>query len=156
MRKEFEMPGKQDVLEMMAGAETVYLGTIDGDSPRIRAVVNLRRSDQFPGPSGFCAKAGFTCYFSTSGASGKIRDVLANPWVSAYYSDPGKTRGIELRGRAELVDDAEIKRVLWQEEWRIYWAAGRDDPDYVILRVVPVYAAGWWGTEPFQLKMEQG
>jgi general stress protein 26 len=150
------MPDKKDVLEMMTSAEAVYLATMSGDSPRIRALVNLRRPDLYPGPSRFCAQAGFTSYFSTSRASGKIRNILSNASVSAYYSDPRATRGIELRGRAELVDDLEIKHALWQEEWRIYWPTGHDDPDYVILRLAPAFATGWWGTKPFQLEMEQG
>ena len=150
------MPGKQDVLQMMTGAEAVYLATMSGDSPRIRALVNLRRPDLYPGPSQFCARAGLTSYFSTSRASGKVRDILSNPSVSVYYSDPSRTRGIELRGQTELIDDVEIKQALWQDEWRIYWPAGRDDPDYVILRLTPVHATGWWGIEPFALEMEQG
>jgi general stress protein 26 len=150
------MPEKGEVLEMMSRAQAMYLATIDGGAPRIRALVNLRRADRYPEPSRFCANAGFTCYFSTSRSSGKVGDILSDPSVSVYYSDPDATRGVELRGRAEMVEDREIKRALWQDEWRIYWAAGQDDPDYAILRLVPVCAVGWWGTEPFELEMEQG
>lgn len=150
------MPDKNDVLEMMTSAEAVYLATTSEGAPRIRALLNLRRADLYPGPSRFCAKAGFTCYLSTSRASGKVHDILSNPAVSLYYSTPDTTRGVELRGPAEVVDDAEIKHALWQEEWRIYWTAGCGDPDYVILRLAPVFATGWWETEPFQLEMEQG
>lgn len=150
------MPDKDAVLEMMTSAEAVYLATSNGEAPRIRALVNLRRPDRYPDRSRFCAEAGFTSYFSTSRASGKVRDVLSNPQVSVYYSDPVGTRGIELRGRAELVDDEAIRRRLWQDEWRIYWRDGCDDPDYVILRLTPVHATGWWGTQPFELEMEQG
>jgi len=150
------MPDQQEVLKMMNGADAVYLATMSSGSPRIRALVNLRRPDLYPGPSQFCAQAGFTSYISTSRASGKVRDILSNPSVSVYYSDPSETRGIELRGRAELIDDEQIRRALWQDEWRIYWAAGCEDPDYVILRLTPSCATGWWGTEPFELEMERG
>jgi general stress protein 26 len=113
------MPDKNDVLEMMARAEAVYLATSDGVSPRIRALVNLRRPDCHAERSHFCAEAGFTSYFSTSRASGKVRDVLSNPMVSVYYADPAETHGIELRGPAEVVDDEAIRQRLWQDEWRI-------------------------------------
>jgi general stress protein 26 len=150
------MPDKNDVLEMMARAEAVYLATSDGVSPRIRALVNLRRPDCHAERSDFCAQAGFTSYFSTSRASGKVRDVLSNPMVSVYYSDPAETHGIELRGPAEVVDDEAIRQRLWQDEWRIYWPDGCADPDYVILRLRPEFASGWWGTQPFELEMKQG
>lgn len=150
------MPDKREVLDMMTHAEAVYMATTSEGSPRIRALVNLRQPERYPEPSKFCAQAGFTSYFATSRASGKVRDILSNPAVSVYYSTPGTTRGVELRGRAELVDDTETRRAIWQDEWRIYWTNGLDDPDYVVLRLAPEFATGWWGTQPFQLEMNRG
>lgn len=141
-----------EVLEMMNEAEAVYLATVSGGAPRIRALVNLRRRDRYPSACEFCRKEGFTSYFSTSGASGKVRDIRVDSCVAVYYSNPRRTRGVELRGRMEILTDPALKRALWRDEWGIYWR-GADDPDYVVLRLKPSDAAGWWGTAPFRLEM---
>ena len=53
----------------------------------------------------------------------------------------------------EILADPDLKKALWQDEWRVYCRAGPHDPDCVVLRLQPVFAAGWWGTAPFQLEM---
>jgi general stress protein 26 len=138
---------------MMAQSEAVYLATVSGGAPRIRALVNLRRPDLYPSVCDFCRKERFTSYFCTSAASGKAGDIRESPSAAVYYSDPPRTRGVELRGTMEIVTDPAFKAVLWQEEWRIYWPGGPDDPDYVVLRFRPSAAAGWWGTMPFRLEV---
>lgn len=147
------MMDKGSVLQLMSEADAVYLATVGDAGPRVRALVNLRRQDLYPGSGDFCRSEGFTSYFSTSAASGKVAELRANPAVAVYYSDPRKTRGVELSGRMEILTDPELKKVLWQDVWRIYWQAGPDDPDYVVLRLRPTRAAGWWGSMPFTLQV---
>jgi general stress protein 26 len=149
------MIDKQLLCEIMDKADAVYLATVDGASPRIRAMVNLRRQDQFPDPSKVCRADGFNCYFSTSMASGKVREVRANPAASAYYCDPLTFRGVTFSGNVEILTAPELKKALWDEEWRIYWPAGAEDPDYVILRLSPTEATGWWAGKPFHLDLAQ-
>jgi general stress protein 26 len=147
------MIDKQAVLEMMNEAEAVYLGTVSDGAPRVRALVNLRRRDMEPRACEFCRTEGFTSYFSTSLASAKVSEIRANSSAAVYYSNPTLTRGVELRGRVEILTDPAIRETLWQKEWSIYWPGGADDPDYVVLRLVPDHAAGWWGTAPFHLEL---
>jgi general stress protein 26 len=149
------MVEENDVLEMMARSEAVYLATARGGAPRLRALVNLRRPDRYPRTCDFCRNERFTCYFCTSSASGKVNDIRAGSPVAVYYSDPGQVRGVELRGTMEILTDPQIKRMLWQDEWNIYWTGGADDPDYVVLRLKPERADGWWGIAPFQLDVNQ-
>ncbi len=147
------MIGREAVLEMMNEADAVYLATADASGPRVRALVNLRRSDLYPSAACFCRGQGFTVYFTTGMSSGKIAEIRANPAVAAYYSDPRRVHGVELRGRAEILTDSELKKTLWDDGWRIYWPAGVDDPDYGIVRLRPDHAAGWWETAPFTLEL---
>jgi len=141
---------KQELFEVMNRAEAVYLATADGAVPRIRALVNLRRRDLYPGPARFCQAEGFTVYLATSAASDKARELRANPQASVYYCEPGRFHGLTLTGPVEILADPELKKTLWDESWRIYWPSGAEDPDYVILRMRPLEASGWWGTRPFQ------
>ena len=143
---------RQAVFELMDASAAVYLATVDSSEPRLRALVNLRRRDQFPGPSAFCRQQGGTVYLATSGASSKVREIRANPAVAVYYCDPGSVHGVSLSGRMEVLSDPELKRVLWDESWRIYWPAGPEDPDYVVLRMKPTGATGWWGSATAEIE----
>lgn len=147
------MSDREAVLEMMGEAGAVYLGTVSEGAPRVRALLNLRRREGNPGASDFCRNQRFTCYFATSAASDKVREIRADASVAVYYSDPDQTHGVELRGRAEILTDAELRRTLWQEGWRIYWRGGAEDPDYVVLRLIPTQASGWWGSARLQLDL---
>ncbi len=140
---------REEALALMDRSAAVYLATLDGARPRIRAMVNLRRADRYPGPAAFCRGQEFTVYFGTSAASGKVREIRANPAVSVYYCEPEEFHGLTLSGEMEILDDAGLKETLWDDGWRVYWPAGAQDPDYVVLRLKAARAEGWRGAAPF-------
>jgi general stress protein 26 len=146
------MVEREAILKLMDEAGAVILATVDGTSPRIRALSNLRRADLYPSASRFCRSQGLTLYLATSWASAKVREIRANPSTAAYYCDPQKVRGITLSGSIEILSDPELKRTLWEEVWRIYWPGGPEEDDFVVLRMKPTHAEGWWGTEPFEIE----
>ena len=145
------MIDKPHVLALMDATEVVYLATISEKGPRLRALVNLRRTDLYPGPSRTARADDFTVYLSTSRASDKVHEITADPRVSAYYSEPRNYRGVMLCGAAEVLDDPALKEALWSEDWRIYWPDGPANPDYVVVRLRPDEIRGWWGSEPFAI-----
>jgi general stress protein 26 len=144
---------RNDILDVMDRADAVYLATVDGSEPRIRAMVNYRRTDICPGASAFARAAGFNVYFCTSAASGKVRELRENSAASAYFALPLDSKGVMLSGYGEVLDDKASKEALWDDRWRVYWPAGPTDPDCVILRLAPKSAAGWWGSQPFYLDL---
>ena len=146
------MVDRQEILKLMDEAEVVYLATIGEKGPRIRALENLRRADQYPDASKFCRNAGLTAYLATSGASNKARDVRATPSVALYYCKPGSYQGVMLSGRAEVRDDADLKKALWSEGWRAFWA-GPHDADYVVIRMEAEEVSGWWSGKPFRVEV---
>ncbi len=143
----------QAVLGLMDEPEAVYLATVDGATPRIRAMVNLRRADLYPAASALCRKEGLTVYFTTSLGSGKVRELRANPRASVYYCDPRRFHGVTLTGRVEVLTDPQLKLALWSDSWRVYWPQCATDPDYVVLRMRAETATGWWGTTPFYFEV---
>lgn len=144
---------RNDILDVMDRADAVYLATVDGSEPRIRAMVNHRRTDINPRASAFARAAGFGVYFCTSAASGKARELRANPAASAYFALPRESKGVMLAGYAEVLGEMAPKEALWDDRWRVYWPAGPSDPDCLILRLTPRSATGWWGSEPFYLDL---
>lgn len=148
------MIDRQSLLELMNVPDAVYLATVDGSVPRIRALNNLRRQDLYPGAGAFCRARGFRAYFATSVSSGKVREIRANPAVSVYYCDPKNYRGVTLAGKMEVLSDPDLKRALWQDEWLIYWPAAACDPDYAVLCLQPAEATGWWGSAAFHFEID--
>lgn len=146
---------KNDILEVMDQAEAVCLATVCGSAPRIRAMLNHRRTDTYPGPgpSEFARAGVFTVYFCTSAASGKVRELRANPAAAAYFALPRQFRGVMLTGDAEVLEDMTYKEALWDDGWRVYWPGGPSDPDCVVVRLTPREATGWWGSESFYLDL---
>jgi general stress protein 26 len=147
------MPERKQVVALMNEADAVMLATIGAKGPRLRALVNLRRADRYPGPSRTARSEDFTVHLSTSRASDKLREVAANPAVALYYYDAGSFHGVMLAGKAEVVDDPELKKALWCDGWRVYWPDGAGNPDYVVLKIKAEEIRGWWGREPFQIEV---
>ena len=51
--------------------------------------------------------------------------------------------------------DPDLKKILWDESWRVYFPMEDADPDYVVLRIKPTEAEGWWGLKKFRLTPEE-
>lgn len=149
------MIDRNDLLDLMNESEAVYLATMEGAVPKIRALVNLRRRDIYPGPSQFCRREGFAVYLTTSASTGKASELRAHPVASAYYCIPREFHGITLTGPVEILTDPDLKKILWDESWRVYFPMGNADPDYVVLRIKPTEAEGWWGLKKFRLTPEE-
>jgi general stress protein 26 len=148
------MIDKQSLLEVMDRSDAVYLATVSGNSPRIRAMVNLRRRDLYPAPSEVCRGEGFTTYFATSLSSGKVGEIRADPAVAVYYCDPVRFLGVMFSGQMEILTSPDLKNALWNDAWLRYWPDGAGEPDYVVLRLRPAAATGWWGGSPFFVDLE--
>jgi general stress protein 26 len=145
---------KPYLLRLMNESEAVWLATVGTDGPSIRALVNLRRADLYPGPAATARTDDFTVYLSTSRASAKVREIEADPRVSLYYCTPARFEGVTLNGTAGVSEDETLRRALWHESWRIYWPDGAGNQDYVILKIVPKAIFGWHGSEAFDFKPE--
>ncbi len=146
---------KRQCLELMETSEAAYLATVDAPgSPQIRAVTNLRRRQEFPALAPLFAEHqdDFLVYVATSAASNKRRQIRANPAVSVYYCRPSEFHGVLLEGQAEVMDDPDLKRAVWQPAWGTYWT-GPADPDYIVLRLLPQRASGWWWDKTFSFRL---
>ena len=60
-----------------------------------------------------------------------------------------------LTGPVEILTDPDLKKILWDESWRVYFPMEDADPDYVVLRIKPTEAEGWWGLKKFRLTPEE-
>lgn len=140
---------KQECLKLMETSEVAYLGTIGGDGfPQIRAMMNLRNKEQWPGLSVLFGrhKEDFLIYFTTCGSTAKVEQIRANPSVSVYYARPEQFHGMMVAGKIEVVTDENLKKEIWQDGWEMYYP----DKKYTLLRLLPAFAKGWYKEGPFE------
>ncbi|MDT8303422.1 MAG: pyridoxamine 5'-phosphate oxidase family protein, partial [Sedimentisphaerales bacterium] len=94
----------------------------------------------------------------TSKSSVKMNHIRANPKVSVYLSFvslvPSEFQCLMLGGEIEEVADKQLKKQLWQEDWKIHWPGGADDPEFTLIKLIPVFAKGGYKEAPFEFKLK--
>lgn len=147
---------KQECLKLVESVEWMYLGTNGDDgTPQIRMMSNMRCSKSCTNAPRelFAGHADdFTAYMITSHSSNKMEQIRTNSKVSLYYCDPQAFHTFLLIGTAEEVADMELKKLIWQEEWKMHWPGGPEDPEFVLLQMQPKSAKGWYKEGPFEFE----
>ena len=87
--------------------------------------------------------AGGELVFFTAADSHKVAELTDNPDVNLAYADPGKQRFVSVRGSVRLDRDRETIDRLWSVTQKVFFPAGKDDPQLMVLRV-RVRDAAWW------------
>ena len=145
---------KQACLNLMETADAVYLSTIGDDGfPYTRMMSNLRNKKENAG----CAKVlepdkkDFVVYFVTGQSSVKMQQIRANSKVTAYFCIPAEFH--TLRGKVQEITDQQFKNKLWQDGWEIHWPGGAEDREFIVLKLSPDIARGWYKEEPFEFEL---
>lgn len=114
----------QTIGNLIDKQKTAYLGSVDAEGfPNVKAMLQPNERE------------GIRClYFSTNTSSMRVLQYQENDKACVYFCDKRFFRGVMLRGRIEVLTDAETKRRLWREGDERYYPGGVDDPDYCILR----------------------
>jgi general stress protein 26 len=148
---------KEYCLGVIKTSPACYLATInEKGSPEIRAMLNLRNPQAFPGLREFFTGLpdDFTVYLTTNTSSTKMRQMRNNPRVALYYCNPASWQGVMLAGAVEIVVDPETKKALWQPNWNLYYPQGPADPDYTIARLRPETAKAYGNLGTFAFAPE--
>lgn len=85
----------------------------------------------------FTPEDDFTIWFGTNAHSAKVQQIKNNSNVSLYYLDADNTGYVIIQGKAEIVDDPELKSKYWKEDWEDFYP---DYPDaYSLIKVKPIW-----------------
>jgi general stress protein 26 len=98
------------------------MATIENGKPWARVMAQARVDDDF------------SVWYSTFSFSNKVNQIKENDHVCITMNDGRKD--IRIFGRAEIFDDRETKHKMWKDEWTRYFKEGKDDPGYVLVKVV--------------------
>jgi len=147
---------KQACLNLMETTDAVYLSTIGDDGfPHTRMMSNLRNKQENPGSAKVLEpdKEDFVVYFVTGNSSVKMQQIRANPKISAYFCMPAELQTLMLRGDVQEITDQQFKNKLWQDGWEIHWPGGAKDPEFIVLKLSPAFAKGWYKEGPFEFEL---
>jgi len=78
-------------------------------------------------------------WFATFKKSRKINHIALNPEVHLTLGVTelqSAVSWLQIQGRAEILEDAEIKKALWYDMLEPIFS-GPDDPNYVVCKVIP-------------------
>jgi general stress protein 26 len=102
-----------------------YLGTMDGDQPRVRPVSPVR-TDRF------------TVYVANLRSYHKTGEIAANPKVELCYLDD-KHDQVRITGVAEVVTDRPLLQEIWDANPLLRQYLGSiDNPELIVYRVRPL------------------
>lgn len=73
-------------------------------------------------------------YFTTNTSSMRVRQFRENEKACLYFCDRRFYRGVMLKGKIEVLEDAASKEKIWQDGDTMYYPEGVTDPDYCVLR----------------------
>lgn len=73
-------------------------------------------------------------YFTTNTSSRRVAQYRENPKACIYFCDQRFFRGVMLKGRMEVLEDATSKELIWLDGDTMYYSKGVTDPDYCVLR----------------------
>ncbi|RLE29336.1 hypothetical protein DRJ54_04815 [Candidatus Acetothermia bacterium] len=73
-------------------------------------------------------------WFATSRSSRKVAEIERDPKVTVCFLALEGGAHAQAFGEAQVLEDPELKKELWMDEWGEYWE-GPDDPDLVLLAI---------------------
>ena len=75
-----------------------------------------------------------TFYWHTNSPSMRIKQYRNNAKACVYFCDKDFFCGLMLKGTMEVVDDINIKKEIWKDEFSMYYQGGADGGDFIILK----------------------
>ena len=74
-------------------------------------------------------------WFFTYRETPKVREIEADPRVELAYVGTDKGAWVSIEGTAEVVEDEDRKRELWEDSLEAWFKDGPDDENLVLLKV---------------------
>lgn len=80
-------------------------------------------------------------WFLTERDSAKLDEIAAEPTVNVALQS--SNRFVSISGTAAPVEDPQKLNEIWNDSWKIWFPAGKDDPNLLLLRVDPDRGEYW-------------
>ena len=117
---------KETAKKVIGNSLSCTLITVDEEgAPRARAM------------DGFPVEDDFTIWFGTKANTRKVDQIKNDPRVTLYYLSSDNSGYVVISGKAELIEEAEMKKKYWKKEWEQFYSD--KDKDYLLIKVTPIW-----------------
>lgn len=119
------MKSMEEIFLFIKKQKIAFIASVDQNGfPNQKAMLKPRKIE------------GANLCFSTNTSSMRVAQYRENPKASVYFCHKGliKYEGVMLTGTMRVLEDAAIKRELWQIGDKMFYPKGVTDPDYCILK----------------------
>ena len=140
------MKTRLQIIEFIQKQKVAFIASVDEEGfPNMKAMFVPRKID------------GNCFYFSTNTSSMRAQQYRKNQKASIYFYNKGRFRyeGIMLTGTMEVLQDAEIKKEIWQTGDTMYYKQGVTDPDYCVLKFTAIKGRHYCDLKTENLNMEE-
>ncbi len=114
----------RQIAELLKDIDICMLVTRENGAVRGRPMSNNRKVE-YDGDN----------WFFSYRDSGKVRQIQADPSVELAYVDTERGTWVSIEGTAEVVEDDERKRELWEDELKDWFQEGAEDDGVVLIKV---------------------
>ena len=114
---------RKEALAIARAAKISVLSTTSRNIPWARFMEQAKIDDDF------------SLWYATALSSAKVKQIKANHKVCALIFKEDKD--LRIFGYAKIITDKRTKYSLWQNRWQVYFAGGKDDPQYTLLKITP-------------------
>lgn len=129
---ENQNPDVQKLGDLIKDIRIAMMATVDPDGS-VRSRPMASQEIEFDGD----------LWFLTGRSSGKIHSIENNQKINLSYADPGHSRYVSVFGHAEIVDDKEKAKELWNPIYKAWFPKGLEDPELILLKI-HVEGAEYW------------
>ncbi|MFD0049048.1 pyridoxamine 5'-phosphate oxidase family protein [Actinomycetes bacterium NPDC127524] len=116
---------KEKVVKILEENKVGVLSSVQNDRPHARYMTFFND--------------GTTLYTATNGETEKVDEIESNPYVHVLLGYDGEGFGdsyVEVSGTSQVKDSPELKKKMWNDHLKP-WFDGPEDPNYVILEIIP-------------------
>lgn len=106
-------------------AESRVLVTVDEDGkPQARTMAPFHPEEDW------------TIWLGTFPTSRKVKQIQSDPNVVVFYYEVKSRSYVSISGKAELVNDPELKAKYWKSGWKMFYPDR--ETQYILIKVTPV------------------
>jgi len=120
----------QKFIEMLSGFDTAMLTTRGSDGQLSSRPMAVAKAE----PDG-------DLWFVCNEHSGKVIDLEVNPLVAVTMQSTSQY--LSMSGRARISTDRSRIDSLWNETWKVWFPAGKNDPSIALIQVIPIRGEFW-------------
>ena len=115
------------ILTVVKSCDDVILATCGDAYPDARHVTNAMNRDA----------TNLNLFFMTGRDTPKYNQLQKDPLCCLYYFNPANRHSVRLYGEIKFVDDIQIRKKYWRDEYKKFGYSGAESDDFILMHFVP-------------------